>query len=182
MSRIVNVRNTSVLLVLLVAILSSFLALDYRGKWKEVDQRLSGINKQHDEEEQARLTERIESLELDRGIVDNPAFERIILRGTESSPSSLASLYWNTTTRELYISIHELKDLSADKQYQLWATIDGKPVDLGVFDPPRDKLLRMRNTDPTATDFTVTIEEKGGKLVPSPEAAQLFGSRAFAKS
>jgi len=37
--------------------------------------------------------------------------------------------------------------LPNDKQYQLWALIDGKPKDLGVFDVSDQKfILKMKNT------------------------------------
>jgi len=37
--------------------------------------------------------------------------------------------------------------LPNDQQYQLWALIDGKPSDLGVFDATDNKvILKMKNT------------------------------------
>jgi len=57
---------------------------------------------------------------------------------------------------------------ASDKQYQLWAILDGKPVDLGMldFDLKQKKLLvHMKNTR-GAQAFAITLEKKGGNSTP----------------
>ncbi|MNG37643.1 Anti-sigma-K factor rskA [compost metagenome] len=56
-----------------------------------------------------------------------------------------------------------------DHQYQLWALVDGKPVDLGVFDAKADSahiLLKMKEIN-GAQAFAVTLEKRGGSATPT---------------
>lgn len=163
---------------MVLALITSYLAFDYRGRWKDSQRELTertGRNEQVAKDYDT-VNERLERLEGDLGIINNPAFTRIALRGTEQSPSALALVYWSETSKEVYVSIQELKDISADKQYQLWATIEGKYVDAGVFDLTKGRLVRMRNIGQGATTFAITIEPKGGKLTPSLETMQVSGN------
>lgn len=59
-------------------------------------------------------------------------------------------------------------------QYQLWALVNGKPVDLGVFDVKADTagiLVNMKEIA-NAQTFAVTIEKRGGS--PSPTMDQMI--------
>ena len=65
--------------------------------------------------------------------------------------------------------------LPSDQQYQLWALIDSKPKDLGVFDATDDKvILKMKNTQ-KAQAFAITIEKKGGSPSPTLQKMQSLG-------
>ena len=60
-------------------------------------------------------------------------------------------------------------------QYQLWAIVDGKPVDAGVFDVATSGLLKMKTLD-GAVAFAVTIEPRGGRPSPTLETMQVIGN------
>jgi len=161
-----------------VAAIASYFAFDYRGKWKDSQRALTDLIAQNQQvaQDYNTVNERLDRLELDVNIINNPAFTRVVLKGTEQSPSALASLYWNETTKEVYLSIREMKELSAENQYQLWAIIDGKPVDAGIFDLTKGRLIRMKDVKPGAKTFAVTIEPKGGKATPTLETMQVAGN------
>lgn len=161
-----------------IAVISSYLAYDYWNKWKKSEVALSELiaRNQQVAEDYNNVNQRLDRMEQDLNVINNPAFQRIVMKGTDNAPSALASVYWNETTREVYLSIQEMKDLSAETQYQLWAIIDGKPVDAGVFDMTKGSLLRMRDIKGAATTFAVTIEPKGGKPAPSMETMQVAGN------
>ncbi len=88
------------------------------------------------------------------------------MKGTANAPASMAYVYWNESTKEVYLSIQIMKELSESNQYQLWAIIDGKPVDAGVFDADISGLLKMKDIGSGAATFAVTIEPRGGKESP----------------
>jgi anti-sigma-K factor RskA len=68
-----------------------------------------------------------------------------------------------------------MPQLPNDQQYQLWALIDGKPNDLGVFDATNDRLiLKMKDTK-RAQAFAITIEKRGGSPSPTLEKMQAMG-------
>jgi anti-sigma-K factor RskA len=64
-----------------------------------------------------------------------------------------------------------------DHQYQLWALVDGKPVDLGVFDM-RDGEVGLKNMKPigVAQTFAVTLEPRGGSVSPTLEKLMVIGN------
>jgi anti-sigma-K factor RskA len=58
-------------------------------------------------------------------------------------------------------------------QYQLWALVNGKPVDLGVFDAETKLIgLQQMKNIATAQTFAVTLEPRGGSI--NPTMAQLI--------
>jgi anti-sigma-K factor RskA len=122
------------------------------------------------------VNQRLDAIENDLRVSTNPAFSRVLLRGTANAPGALASVYWNEKTKEVYLSIQELKELTQENQYQLWAIIDGKPVDAGVFDNNFKGLLKMKDIGPGAATFAVTIEPRGGKPSPTLETMQVAGN------
>jgi anti-sigma-K factor RskA len=123
-----------------------------------------------------RVNDRLDQIEKDLNIMNNPAFNRVVMKGTANAPGALASVYWNENTREVYLSIQDMKALAQENQYQLWAIIDGKPVDAGVFDPNFDGLLKMKAIQSGAATFAVTVEPRGGQSSPTLETMQVVGN------
>ncbi|MEP6737695.1 MAG: anti-sigma factor [Chryseolinea sp.] len=162
----------------MVALISSFLAYDYHGKWKKSDANLTQLLAQNQQvaQDYNKVNNRLEQIENDLNVANNPDFQRVVMKGTPNAPTALAAVYWNATTKEVYLSVQEMKALSTEKQYQLWAIIDGKPVDAGVFDGDIAGLMKMKNIASGATTFAVTIEPKGGKTSPSLETMQVAGN------
>ena len=77
----------------------------------------------------------------------------------------------------MYINVNSLPVPSADKQYQLWAIVDGKPVDAGVFTMTSDSasIQKMKSIS-GAQAFAVTLEKKGGNPTPTMTAMYLMGN------
>ena len=82
-------------------------------------------------------------------------------------------VYWNRPKQQVTLEIERLPGLPADKQYQLWALIDGKPVDAGVFSDRTDRftLQTTNRAIKSADTFAITVEKLGGS--PSPTLAAL---------
>jgi len=62
----------------------------------------------------------------------------------------------------VYLVVKNLPALPQNKQYQLWAQIDGKPKSLGVFEAAADKVIFKMNNTKKAGAFAITVEPKGG--------------------
>ncbi len=98
----------------------------------------------------------------------NPNIKMAAMKGLEVSPQSYATVYWDSTSHDVYLLANNLPVPASDKQYQLWAIFNGKPVDLGMleYDVKQKKLLaHMKNTQ-GAEAFAITLEKKGGNLTP----------------
>jgi len=177
-SRVVGYWKLAAAAAITLALISSYLAYDYWNKWKNTESSLSELIAQNQQvaEDYNRVDLRLDEIEKELDVVNNPEFNRIIMKGTPNAPSALASVYWNESTKEVYLSIREMKALSLENQYQLWAIVDGKPVDAGVFDGNFSGLLKMKDITPGASTFAVTVEPRGGSVSPSLNTIQVVGN------
>ncbi len=78
-----------------------------------------------------------------------------------------AVLFWCNRSKTVCIDPGTLPNPDASKQYQLWAIVNGKPVDVGVFDAAPANKLQLLKIIPDAQAFAITVEKHGG--VPAPE-------------
>lgn len=117
-------------------------------------------------------TARLNSMRSDADLLHHASMKMTPLQGTQNAPQALATIYWDTTSRDVYLLVNNLPQPASDKQYQLWALLDGKPIDLGVFDVVQQRLLvRMKNVE-NAQAFAITLEPRGGS--PSPTLDKMY--------
>lgn len=113
-------------------------------------------------------------------LVNDPNWAIVKLAGTKSQPASKLTVYWNKEKRNVMVdqSRMVLPANDPEHQYQLWALVDGKPVDLGVFDVKADqgKLLLEMKAIPKAQAFAVTLEKKGGSVSPTMDQMFVLGN------
>jgi anti-sigma-K factor RskA len=105
--------------------------------------------------------------------LSDPEITPVAMYGTGTHSICRCSLYWDKKTKKAYIQIHHLADQPDDRDYQLWALVDGKPISAGVFRPgDKSKPIEMNNIPEGASIFAVTLEKKGGS--PSPTLEQMY--------
>lgn len=103
--------------------------------------------------------------------------EKVILKGTQKAPLAIATIHWNKATRKSYLDIINLPAPPPDKQYQLWAIVDGVPMDMGVFEIQTDStVLQEVPFIENASAFAVTLEQKGGSPTPTLEEMVVIGN------
>jgi hypothetical protein len=161
------------------ALTAGMMAYTYWKKWQKAEDRLVEMIAENARfaENYNYVNQRLEGLQQAVAIMNDKSFRRVVMAGTDNAPQAQATVYWNEQTADVYLSIQNLKELSKDQQYQLWAIIDGKPVDAGVFDPDTGSLLvKMKRIGSNAQAFAVTIEPRGGSENPSLETMQVLGS------
>ena len=95
---------------------------------------------------------------------------KIRLNGIEGKEDALATVFWNQQTKETFLNVDNLPAPPEGMQYQLWALLDGVPIDAGVFDV-NGKIQHTKKIEGAQT-FAITLEEVGGK--PTPNLEQLF--------
>jgi anti-sigma-K factor RskA len=161
---------------IIIALASSVLAYNFYQNWKATELSLLELRALNEQvaRDYNQVNRRLGDIETQMQVINNPAFQRIIMTGRPTAPEALATVYWNQTTQEVFLSIQNLKALAQNQQYQLWAIVDGKPLDMGVFDTS-SALLKMKTTAKAAA-FAVTIEPRGGKSSPSLETMQVLGN------
>ncbi len=102
----------------------------------------------------------------------------IQMQGTDKDTTAFASIIYNAKTKKSYLDIINLAAPASDKQYQLWAIVDGVPVDMGVFDVTVDtsKTLQEVPFIENVQAFAVTLEPRGGSVVPTLEEMVVIGT------
>jgi anti-sigma-K factor RskA len=111
-----------------------------------------------------------EQIKQQLAVVMNPSSEAIVLNGLKISPEAKAVVYWNKQTGEAFINSSALPKVADNEQYQLWAIVGGKPVDLGVI---ADNASFSKSKSIAAAEaFAITLEPLGGS--PSPTIEKMF--------
>lgn len=105
-------------------------------------------------------------------IFRDTAYRLIKLQGTPKAPAgSQINIAWSPNKKKVIIDMAGLKMPVNDKdhQYQLWAIVAGKPVDLGVFDAKGDGSVDMKVMKSVGEPqvFAVTLEPRGGSVNPT---------------
>ncbi len=113
---------------------------------------------------QTRMLDMYNSMQL----MSDPAMVKVAMSGVKDK-EELATVFWDSKTKDVYLLANKLPETPDNKQYQLWAMVDGKPVDAGILGDCNG-LCKLKNI-PNAQAFAITLEKKGGS--PSPDLAQL---------
>ena len=94
---------------------------------------------------------------------------------TSPDPNSMATIYWDTRTKDVFLLLNNMPQPSTGKQYQLWAIVDGLPVDAGMVDMSAGlPVVKMKNI-PRAEAFAVTLEDNGGSANPHMDQLCVIG-------
>ena len=100
----------------------------------------------------------------------------VAMNGLQISPQSKAMVYWDSKNNLTFLEINNLPKPASEMEYQLWAIVDGKPVDAGVFMPDDfNHLHPMKNIGGNVSAFAVTLEKMGGVSSPTMERMYVMG-------
>lgn len=104
----------------------------------------------------------------------SPDMVQVKLGGMGSMPDAKAVVYYNMKNGEVHMHLNHLPQAPEGKQYQLWAIVDGQPVDAGVFDSGEEGMMNMKASRKPGM-FAVTIEKMGGSVAPTMDQMVLAG-------
>jgi len=163
-------------------IVSAILLLNLNNKLRESNSQLAILQLSNE-----KFTNRVNF--MDRELEDsrkfleiyqNPSqFKMVSLKGSSKAPKASMMVAFNPEKEDVMIDMSSLAMPSNDDdhQYQLWALVDGKPVDLGVFDSSENNagMKRMKSVK-GAQAFAVTLEPKGGSVNPTMEQMMAIGN------
>jgi anti-sigma-K factor RskA len=112
-------------------------------------------------------------------MINSPKTMMVEMKGMPMSPDSKAMIFWNQESSDVYLSIAALPEAPSEMQYQLWAIVDGVPVDAGMIDMSnKDGLPHKMKSFENASAFAVSLEKKGGSPTPNMEAIYVMGAVA----
>lgn len=120
---------------------------------------------------------KLEAMYQERNIMSDPNTVKVMMKGMEKSPQSMAMVYWNKKSQKVFIEVKSLPMPEKGKQYQLWAIVDGKPVDAGMITmEPGDSTLHPMKDFATAQAFAITLEKEGGNPTPTMSEMYVMGA------
>jgi hypothetical protein len=147
-------------------------------KINRTETEIAGIRNENNE-----LSEQLDDLQTtifeknnELAMIMKPGSKMISLKGMQSSPSSHAMIVWNQEEKMVLLNSVSLPAPPEGMQYQLWAIMDGKTVNAGVFDIREGESIMLKMQDmPPAQAFAVTLEKMGGSETPNMNAMYLKG-------
>lgn len=162
----------------LVTLIVGALAFYYRDQWKQTESKMMALETQRQEmAEQFNFTKlNFEEANRRLSLVSDSSIKRISLKKLPNiAATAFAQVMWNPNQGELFINATYMPTTPEGKQYQLWAIVDGKPVDAGII-PEEGSLefVQMKHIL-HATAFAITLEQKGGSPVPTMEQMYVMG-------
>jgi len=108
--------------------------------------------------------------------ITNIHTQKVNLKGVSKSPASSVVVYWNPKTKDVFVKVADLPTPPANREYQLWALENGKPVDAGMLrtQPDATAVQRMKTIN-QAQAFAITLEPKGGSKNPTMAEMYVMG-------
>lgn len=125
----------------------------------------------------AAMQQGMEEAKLVKYLMAHKATQLVAMPGTTNNPAAAARVYWNTSTKDVLLTVDALPEPPTDKQYQLWAIVNGQPMDMGVFDMDQasNNVLYTGHKAEAVQAFAITLEKKGGNKAPTLETMQVMG-------
>lgn len=105
----------------------------------------------------------------------DPTIAMVQLKDPSNKENNMTTVFWDSKTKEVYLLTNKLPAPDKNQQYQLWALVDGKPVDAGVLDPQCTSVCKMKNIL-RAQAFAITLEKAGGSPVPTMDKLYVMGN------
>jgi len=106
-------------------------------------------------------------------MMSDPAMLKVSMKGVAGKENNLATVFWDSKSKDVYLLANKLSQPNTDQQYQLWAIVDGKPVDAGLLEDCNG-LCKLKNI-PAAQAFAITLEKKGGSATPTLTQMYVLG-------
>jgi len=106
-------------------------------------------------------------------ILRDKDYQQIRLLPLPGKPQATANVYWNQKTSTVYLLDISLPVPPEQKQYQLWAIVDGKPVSAGLLNNSHtaEKMAGFAK----AQAFAITLEKAGGSETPTLDQMYVMG-------
>lgn len=164
-----NFKPIAVAASVLLLISVSIIAYEFQKQGK-LENQLAALENQAAGEKQ-----KYAQLEQKWEMSTNSGMRTVLLEGVENHPGMRAMVYVEKTTNQTYLSIENLPVAPEGFQYQLWAIVDGKPVDAGLYDAASTTLIQKMLTVDNPDAFAITLEKAGGNPTPTMEQLYVIG-------
>ena len=152
---------------IILLIVSAVIGYNFYTKYKEANEQLQVAQQKLQQEIQLG-----QAMHTDLDVMSNKYSHPVVLNGTPHSPDAVAKIYWmKDKGGEVWVDPSYLPEIPTDKQYQLWAIIDGKPVDAGMISINKGTYhIQKMKSFGNVQAFAITMEKTGGSPTPDMDA------------
>lgn len=118
------------------------------------------------------LKTQFDAVEQQNNILINA--DKIKLLGVETHPNLYATILYSSDN-QVFLQLDNLPQAPSGKEYQLWAIVNGLPIDLGMYDQSISAKLQPMKSVQNPQVFAITLENKGGSPTPTMEQMYVLG-------
>jgi anti-sigma-K factor RskA len=154
--------------IIILLIGSIVLNYSYYNKYQSVNNKLQAAQEKIKQNQETNL-----AMKDDINVMSDKNSLPVVLKGTPLAPDAVAKIYWMKNSGDVYVDPINLPSVPEGKQYQLWAIVDGKPVDAGMISTEKGiyRIQKMKSFG-HAEAFAITLEKAGGS--PTPTMDQMY--------
>lgn len=158
-------------------LISGALSLYFYSRWQQAENSLALAVAQEQQYAQQfnTVSERVQQQEQVLQVLRDQNFMPVRLEGVEQHPGTAVTVYWNASAQAVYVDNVQLPKPPSGKQYQLWALLDGKPIDAGMLQVNGSDALQQMKAIRAAQAFAITLEPEGGSENPTLEQLYVMG-------
>lgn len=167
-------RAAAIVLVVVSAGLG-FLYTSNRGEVADQSERIASLEETISSQKESidKNENQLSELTALNDFISDKQTKLVTMPGLDIAPDAGTRVYYNPTKKQVALQVDFLPETPSDKQYQLWAIVDGKPTDMGVLDKlDSDQLLMVDYDYGTPEAFAITLEKAGGS--PQPDLSNLY--------
>lgn len=155
-------KRRSARFLLLALLLGILIILFFIYKWWNTSEKLQRVVAENQE---LKVLNKNAAQQL--AFLEDPNTRAIVLE-SDKNPDEKVIIYWNKAQSETLANIKSLRQPAADKQFQLWAIVNGNPKDAGLLNNEKFSLQQMKDIA-EADAFAITLEPAGGSSMPTSE-------------
>ncbi|WP_461305129.1 anti-sigma factor [Aureisphaera sp.] len=161
--------NTYTGIAAAIALLFGIASFWMYSKLNSLESQLQLVRSQNEvlSEDLENLVENYDLMLDEYEVTSNPNTQKLIMVGNDKSPQAIAISYINHKDKTVYLNAEGLPKLPENKDYQLWADVEGEMIDMGVI--TQGKPLIAMNYIEHAESLNITIEPSGGSEHPTVE-------------
>ncbi|RAK38990.1 UNVERIFIED_ORG: anti-sigma-K factor rskA [Chitinophaga ginsengisegetis] len=171
--RIWKYLTAAIVVLLLGSVFMNFFffrkSTDYKSRYQSLIATKEKLEADKEQQALTSLKETPGNVVADVDPLNNPDFKWTKIPGGGKYAGNLVSVGWNAKTQAVYLQAQLMPVPPAGKQFQLWAIVNKKLVDAGIFLTGADasQLLQQMKAVAVAQGFAITLEKKGGSPDPS---------------
>jgi len=152
---------------IILLVVSGGMNIYFYSKFKETTQQYQALVLEKNTLQANNQIMQTKSLDMYNSMqmMTDPNMQKVAMPGITGKESNYATVFWDSKSKDVYLLPNKLPQPATGKQYQLWAIVEGKPVDAGVISDCAG-LCKMKNI-PSASMFAITLEKSGGSETPT---------------